>query len=118
MKYIAFYGYFLLTVLFSCQSEVKFDKIKWRIQEDPAFPPSARKQMLNDLLTNYRLNQMNKSQIIDLLGTPDFSEDSLLLYRVEEDYGSDIDLVYTKQLEVKLKPDLSVMAVEVHEWKK
>lgn len=118
MKHIATFYLLLLTALFSCQSEAKFDKIQWQIQEDPAFPPSARKQMLDDLLTNYKLDQMNRNQVVDLLGTPDFVGDSVLSYRVDEKYGSDIDPVYTRQLEVKLKPDQTVKAVEVREWKK
>ena len=108
----------LLSILLSCQSEVKFDKVKWQTQEDPAFPPSSRKAMLNDLLSSYKLDQMNKSQVLNLLGQPDYSSDSDIVYKVIEDYVTDIDPVYTKQLEIKLEPDQSVKAVEVNEWKK
>ena len=74
--------------------------------------------MLNDLLSSYKWNLLNKSQVLNLLGQPDYSSDSDIVYKVVEDYGTDIDPVYTKQLEVKLMPDQSVKAVEVNEWKK
>ena len=61
---------------------------------------------------------MNKSQVVKLLGIPDNVDDSSIFYKVVEDYGSDIDPVYTKQLELTLKPDQSVREVKVNEWKK
>jgi hypothetical protein len=105
-------------VFLSCQSQERFDKVKWQTREDPAFPPQSRKGMLKDLQSNYKLEGMSPSQITELLGEPDYKDDSSITYNIEEKYGSDIDPVYTKTLEVKLGNYNTVQAVDVREWKK
>ena len=74
--------------------------------------------MLKDLQSNYKLDGMSITQIVELLGEPDYNNDTLIVYKVDEKYGSDIDPVYTKTLEFKLGDDKKVKAVEVSEWKK
>ncbi len=109
----------LLSIIFlSCQSHEKFDKAKWQTRDDPAFPPQARKTMLKDLQSSYKLEGMSSSQIFELLGEPDYKNDSSITYIVEEKYGADIDPVYTKTLELRLSGDKKIEAVDVHEWKK
>src|SRR4051812_34119195 len=105
-------------VLLSCQQQMKFDKVQWQLKDDPAFPPQSRKAMLKDLQSNYKLEGMRRSQIVELLGEPDHQDDSSITYKIEEKYGSDIDPVYTKTLEVKLNVDKKVKDVNVSEWKK
>lgn len=109
----------LLSIIFlSCESQVKFDKVKWQTKEDPAFPPQSRKSMLKDLQANHKLEGMSHSQIIELLGELDNHDDSSMAYKVEEKYGSDIDPIYTKTLVVRLSIGKTVKAIDVQEWKK
>jgi hypothetical protein len=107
----------MLTLL-SCKHETKFDSIGWQQQSDPAFPSEKRKFMLNDLLKNYELKGKHYSEITHLLGSADFSEGGNFGYVIEEDYGSDIDPVYMKNLLFTLQDDSTVNTVEVKEWKK
>jgi hypothetical protein len=105
-------------ILLSCQSQERFDKVKWQMRDDPAFPPRSRKAMLQDLTSNYKLEGMSSSQIVELLGEPDNKDDSSITYKIEEKYGSDIDPVYTKTLEIKLGKNETAQAINVREWKK
>jgi hypothetical protein len=107
--------FLLLSIVFlSCkpQPQVKFVKEKWQATDDPAAPPQSRKDMLKDLLSSYKLEGMSRSKIIELSGESDYKEDSSMAYKIEEEYGSDIDPVYTKTLQVRLG-DTIVKAVDV-----
>ncbi|SKA09242.1 hypothetical protein [Sediminibacterium ginsengisoli] len=103
-----------LVCLFSCQR--KYEKEKWATKEDFG-PPAARKAMLKDLLANYNLKGKTTAEILNLLGSPDFKTDTVIAYKVVEDYGSDIDPVYTKTLVLKLGGSIVTQA-RVDEWKK
>lgn len=92
--------------------------MKWQAREDPAFPPHSRKAMLNDLQSNYKLIGQSRLQIIQLMGEPDIADDSSLSYKIEAKYGSDIDPIYTRNLEIELNKDEKVKEVAVREWKK
>jgi hypothetical protein len=106
----------ILVAFISCQQ--KFDPVKWQTKEYPEAPPESRKSMLKDLLHNYRLEQLNESRITDLLGKPDWGDSNSITYKIVEDYGSDIDPVYTKNLDIEFNEDKSVKKVSVEEWKK
>ena len=109
---------FLLIVLLSCQSQEKIDKVKWQVKEDPAFPPQSRKAMITDLQSNYKLEGISRFQIVELLGEPDFSDDSSIAYKIEEKFGRDIEPIYTKTLELKFTNHKTVQAIDVREWTK
>src|SRR4051794_275781 len=85
-------------LLFSCNNiqQEKFDKVNWYRPADPAFPPSHRKNMLKDLTTNYKLTGIKYSELINLLGEPNFIDSSSFGYEVDVDYGHDIDPIYIK----------------------
>jgi len=104
--------------LFSCKDfkQIKFDKSKWRTRDDMEFP--YRNKMLKDLTTNYKLVGLKHSEIIELLGDPNFSDSSSFAYQVIEDYGSDIDPVYTKNLDFEFSKDSIITAFKIEEWKK
>jgi hypothetical protein len=104
--------------LFSCKDfeQIKFDKGKWRTKDDMEFP--YRNKMLKDLTTNYKLVGLKHSEIIELLGEPNFSDSSSFAYQVIEDYGSDIDPVYTKNLDFEFSKDSMITAFKIEEWKK
>jgi len=118
MKLIKSLFLFIVVGFISCQSQKKFDPIQWRTVEDPAFPPQSRKAMLKDLLDNYKLKSMSQSQVFNLLGEPDYSSDSAIIYKIVEDYGSDTDPVYTKTLDITLNKDKTVQSIDVQEWRK
>ena len=110
--------FIVLFGLFSCKDfgQIKFDKGKWRTTDDMEF--SYRNKMLKDLTTNYKLVGLKHSQIIDLLGEPNFSDSSSFAYQVIEDYGSDIDPVYTKNLDFEVSKESIITAFKIEEWKK
>lgn len=110
---------FIVLALFSCgNKQIKFDKNKWNEQTDPTFPSSYRPQMLTDLTTNYKLAGYTYSQLVELLGIPDYKDSSLLSYNIVVDYGHDIDPVYTKNLDFTFSKDSIITSFKVTEWKK
>lgn len=109
----------LVLMLFSCnKKELKFDKSKWNEQTDPLFPSSYRLKMLNDLTSNYKLIGLKYSQLIGFLGVPDNQDKSTSSYNIVIDYGSDIDLVYIKELDFIFSKDSVITSFKVHEWKR
>jgi hypothetical protein len=107
-----------LTGLFSCKDfgQIKYDKGKWMTKDDMEFP--YRNKMLKDLTTNYKLVGLKHREIIILLGEPNYSDSSSFAYQVIEDYGSDIDPVYTKNLDFEYNKDSIITAFKIAEWKK
>ena len=95
-----------------------FDKVKWDEQPDLAFTPPYRKKMLKDLTTNYKLVGVKYSEIISLLGAPNFRDSISFSYDIIIDYGSDIDPIYTKRLDFNFSKDSIIISCEVSEWKK
>lgn len=106
--------------LFSCNNneQIKFDKNKWDQQTDPLFPSSYRPKMLTDLTTSHKLVGLKYSQLMELLGTPDFTDSSSLSYKIEVDYKHDIDPVYTKDLDFTFSKDSIITSFKVNEWRK
>jgi len=119
-KIIYFPLYLITTVFFftSCNNEEKFSKVKWNERTDPAFPPPYRNRMLKDLTSNYKLTGLKYSDIIELLGEPNFNDSNSLAYKIKEDYGHDIDPVYSKNLDFTFSKDSMITAYKVVEWKK
>lgn len=106
--------------LCSCDDnqQLKFDKVKWNEQQDPAFTSSYRKKMLRDLTQNHKLSGLRYSEIVNLLGIPDEQDSAGLRYKIVEDYGYDVDPVYTKDLILDINKDSTIKAWRVWEWKK
>ena len=116
----AFIILFLPILFASCVNNQKFDKTKWEEQGDLRTYPN-RKSMLNDLTKNYKLTGLSYRQLINLLSEPDNYSDNekdVVYYEIETDYGSDIDPVYTKTLQMKLTKDSIVKSFTINEWKK
>ncbi len=107
-------------LMFSCSDnkQVKFDKNKWNERADPAFPPPYRSKMIQDLTTNHKLVGLKYSQLIELLGEPNFNDSTSLVYTIIVDYGHDIDPVYTKNLDFTFSKDSILTSFKVDEWKK
>jgi hypothetical protein len=108
----------LIIGMFSCNyfTETKFDKTQWMRKDDIEFP--FRNKMLKDLTTNYKLTGLKYNEVIQLLGEPNFSDSVSFAYKVIEDYGTDIDPVYTKNLDFEFNKDSVITSYQIVEWKK
>jgi hypothetical protein len=92
--------------------EQKFDKTKWGIQRDEAYP--YRDQMLNDLMTNYELHGIRKDSVVHLLGQPNRSDSGHLFYTIaQKRFG--IFPLHTKTFVIKLTKDSTVEWRKIHE---
>ncbi|HEY0677619.1 MAG TPA: hypothetical protein VGD17_05000 [Chitinophagaceae bacterium] len=63
------------------QKEIGFEKTKWSIKKDGQY--TYRKQMITDLLNNYKWPGMKKDSLLQMLGQPDGIEQNLLMYDYE-----------------------------------
>jgi hypothetical protein len=109
-----------LTILTSCENQLKFDSGKWKEYEDLNSYP-YRQLMLRDIVENNRLIGLSYQSIIDSLGQPqNYSDKKLneLWYMVTTKYGTDIDPVYAKYLVLTIDNDSTVTKVDINEWKK
>ncbi len=120
MKYCSKIILFVLLtfLLSSCTNEIKFDKTKWDKQPDLGFTPPYRNKMLPDLTKNYKLVGLKYSQLIEILGKPNFVDKNSLGYAIIIDYGHDIDPIYTKNLYFTISKDSLITSLQVEEWKK
>lgn len=114
-------GFIILSIIFmcyACQQQEKFDKVKWSDAGD-VFTFPFRKNMLTDLLNNYHLQGKKYSEIINLLGKPQWDIDSTyeMIYRIDIDWGTE-DPVYFKNLRFHFSRDSVVQKFETYEWKK
>lgn len=105
-------------MFFGCNHQIKFDKVKWQQHEDAGQPSLYRKDMLKDLITNYKLTGIKYSGVIELLGEPNFNDSSSFGYDIIVHYGHDIDPVYTKTLDFTFSKDSIITSFKVEEWKK
>ena len=65
------------------KADIKFERAKWDIKDDDIY--TYRKQMVNDLLTNYKWAGIKKDSVIKLLGEPDeIEEDTFLIYNFNQ----------------------------------
>lgn len=77
-----------------------------------------RKKMIDDVLKYLTLKGQTKSEIENLLGQPDFKEQNEFAYKIEEDFGTDIDPIATTTLTIKFNNDSIVTEAKKEEWKK
>ena len=103
----------LLLGLNSCTKEIPFEKEKWLIKEDFEYP--YREKMITDLLDKHNLKGFSYQQIVDLLGEPDKTMPSTVTYPIRQDYGTDIDPIYSKYLEFRLDQDSVVIDFKLKE---
>ena len=109
---------FLMTFT-ACHQKQKFDKTKWQEVGDLMTFPN-RNAMVDDVAQNYNLKGKTLNDITGLLGQPQYPLDSTMEigYKIDEDYGTDIDPIYTKTLLIQFDKDTTVKNVEIKEWKK
>lgn len=111
---------FVLLCLISCNSNAKFEKMGWNQKGDLNSYPN-REKMLNDLMENHKIKGLKYSELVNLLGEPEInktSESLTAFYNIQTEYGSDIDPVYIKNLEISLSIDSVAQSCIVTNWKK
>lgn len=106
---------FLLILLFcsACSNnnnapntDIKFERTKWNIKDDDSY--IYRKQMVNDLINNYKWAGIKKDSVIKLLGEPNEIEDNIfMLYNVNQN-GFGFFPLSTKELVIELTADSTV----------
>lgn len=105
-----------MVIICSCQRKQKFDKARWlEVGDLMTFP--NRNNMIDDLVNNYNLKGKTFKEVTDLLGQPQYSSSSTMDvgYKIDEDYGSDIDPVYTKTLFIQFNKDTLVNDIKIRE---
>ena len=114
-KFVQLLFSILILLLVSCNNK-RFDSIKWSTKYDMTYP--YRNSILKDLTSNHKLVGLKYNQLINLLGRPNFKDDTSFAYIVVEKYGNDIDPVYTKNLDFTFSKDSIITSFRVNDWKK
>ncbi|RZV58217.1 MAG: hypothetical protein EX254_10060, partial [Flavobacteriaceae bacterium] len=97
------------------ESDMVFDKEKWRLKEGKDYV--YRERMFRDVIYNDTIRSLNKVQLIDLLGEPDYyGEDNtnFMYYRIVES-GLGFFTLKTQTMVVKFKNDKTMEWIKVHE---
>ncbi|MDB5231505.1 MAG: hypothetical protein JWN76_2310 [Chitinophagaceae bacterium] len=86
--------------------DIKFERAQWDTKDGLNY--THRKQMINDLLKNYKWPGIKKDSVINLLGEPDaIEEDIFMLYHYEQKHLGSFPLS-TQSLVIQLTPDSTV----------
>jgi hypothetical protein len=86
--------------------DITFERTKWDTKDELNY--TYRKQMINDLLKNYKWPGIKKDSVLKLLGAPDdIEEDIFMLYHYEQKHLGSFPLS-TKSLVIQLTPDSTV----------
>ena len=93
-------------------SEIAFDKEKWKAKDGEDYP--YRDKMLNKVVYNDTIRTLNKDQLLNLLGEPDYIREGHLYYRIDETRLGNWTLK-TKTMVVKLVDDRSIEWIKIHE---
>lgn len=93
-------------------SEMVFDKEKWKTKDGKNYP--YRDKMMNDIVYNDTIRMLNKEQLLELLGKPDYIREGHLYYRINETRIGNWPLK-TKTMVIKLMEDRSIEWIKIHE---
>lgn len=106
----------VLITLYSCtdRSKVAFNKKGWSAKEDWDYP--ERESMVDDLVKNHQIKGAGYKEVVQLLGEPQGKDSSTVFYQVIMDFKSDIDPVYTKNLEITFNNDSIADKVMIKEY--
>jgi hypothetical protein len=87
--------------------DIKFERTKWDTKDNLDY--TYRKQMVNDLLINYKWPGVKKDSVIKLLGEPDvIEEDIFMLYHYEQKHLFGSFPLSTQALVIQLDTDSTV----------
>jgi len=100
---------------YSCNNNKSFNSEEWAKIDDIGNYPE-RDKMLNDFKQHQDLKGKRYQNVILLLGNPDITSKNVLQYVVVTEYGTDIDPVYIKYLDIYLQ-DSIVKEVGLSEFK-
>ncbi len=106
----------ILFALFSCNQDRQksFSQDDWTLREDGFY--LNRQYVVNDLLNNHLKEGMTYTEIISLLGKPDYQSletDSMIHYEILEKYSLNIDPDEIRYLDIKLGKDSLLIRAEV-----
>ena len=94
------------------ENEMVFDKEKWVTKKGKDYP--YRDRMLDDVVYNDTIRTLNKGQVIELLGEPDYKKEGHLYYRITESrLGS--WTMKTKTMVIKLRENDSIEWIKIKE---
>jgi hypothetical protein len=93
-----------------------YDYNGWTEKGDLGTYPK-RKKMIDDILKYLKLRGQTITEIENLLGKPDFIGQSEFGYKIDEDYGTDIDPIATTTLTIKFN-DSIITEAKKSKWKK
>lgn len=94
-----------------------YDYQSWTEKGDLGTFPK-RKKMVDDIIKYLKLKGQRLTEINNLLGQPDYTEKDEIGYKIDEDYGTDIDPIRTTTLTFKFNQDSIITEVRKDEWKK
>ena len=94
------------------EQAMAFDKEKWAEKEGQDY--SYRKEMVDAVLHNDALRKLTKGELLQLLGSPDYTKDAHYYYRIEEKRLFHWTL-HTRTLVVRFDEDDSVEWIKLHE---
>jgi hypothetical protein len=86
--------------------DIKFERAKWDIKENDSY--IYRKQMVNDLLHNYKWPGVKKDSVIKLLGEPDEIEDNVFMLYIYNQKHLGFFSLSTQELVIELTADSTV----------
>ena len=92
--------------------ETVFDKEKWKTKDGKDYP--YRDKMINNIVYNDTIRELNKNQLLELLGEPDYVREGHLYYRINETRLGNWT-IKTKTMVIKLVDDRSIEWIKIHE---
>lgn len=94
------------------KTTIAFNKGKWKIKNGNKYP--FRDQMFHDIIYNDSIRSLNKEQLTQLLGAPDYTRTTYLYYRIKETFIGNWP-IKTKTMVIKLKEGKSIDWIKIHE---
>jgi len=95
----------------------QFRQNEWNEKGDLNSYPK-RPKLIQGMLDNLKFEGQALSSLQKILGQPDIKSENKISYKIEENYGSDIDPVYSKYLDIIFDKDSIVKTKTLVEWKK
>jgi len=71
--------------------------------------------MLKDLIANYKLKDLKKEEVIEMLGAPNRTDNGHLFYSIATETIANVFPLHTKTLVINLTKDSTVEWRKIHE---
>jgi len=94
------------------ETEMVFEKAKWKTIDGADYP--FRDKMLKDLVYNDTIRDLNKDEILNLLGEPTRTNENYLYYMIAQKRLGNWPL-HTKTLVIKFSDDKTIEWIKIHE---